>query len=110
MKSLPFAPFGNTDQNALNAAVEAWEGKTSIVGQEGMAFKSGTNLVTHVTSKRKPWARKTFVRMMAGELPRLADREFCDAANGPVISQPVVKIRRLKIAIQIAALVERFYR
>ena len=37
----PFAPFGKTDQDAMNAAVEAYDGYVSFVGQEGMAFKAG---------------------------------------------------------------------
>ncbi|RZK30498.1 MAG: hypothetical protein EOO61_19200, partial [Hymenobacter sp.] len=53
-----FAPFGNADQDALNATVEAWDGVASIVGKEGMALTTGTSLMSHAIGRNKPWQWK----------------------------------------------------
>ena len=52
-----FAPFGKTDQDALNASVEAYDGEVIriSVGQEGMAFKAGVPQMTHALGIPKPW-------------------------------------------------------
>jgi hypothetical protein len=106
---LPFAPFGKTDQDALNASVEAWEGTVSFVGQEGMAFKSGTPIMPHALGKLKPWLRQPLLQSIAGQPPRLVDKYYWQFANDPIISQQAGLIWRRKLAIRIASLIGRFY-
>ncbi|WP_143080450.1 hypothetical protein [Hymenobacter arizonensis] len=108
-ESLPLAPFGKTDQDALNATVEAWEGTTSLIGQEGMAFKAGARLMSHALGYSKPWLTKPLMQAISGRLPRLADRDYWQSANGPILSQPNGLVRRRQLAIQVAALIGRFY-
>ena len=107
--SLPFAPFSIPDQDAMNATVEAWDGPVSFVDKAGMAFIPGSSLMSHAIGKGKPWVRKPFANIMGGNVPRQADRDYWRSANGPIISQPMGLIRRRQLAIQVAALVGRFY-
>jgi hypothetical protein len=106
----PFAPFDKTDQDALNATVEAWEGDVSFVGKEGMAFKSGGALMPHALGQPKPWKWKPVFQALAGSPPRLVDKEYWKSANGVIIAQPLNLVRHRKFCISLAALIGRFYR
>ena len=108
--SLPFSPFGIPDQDAMNAAVEAWDGPVSFINKSGMAFDASASLMSHAIGKRKPWSRNTLTRLIAGEPPRRADSDYWRAANGLIVSQPLALVWRRQIGIKIAALIGRFYR
>ncbi|WP_207435359.1 hypothetical protein [Sabulibacter ruber] len=103
-------PFDRTDQDALNAAVEAWDGTVSIVGQEAMAFKPGMPLLPHALGNPKPWKWNPLVQAMAGCPPRLVDREYWKSSKGPITSQPATIIRNRLFALKIAAFIGRFYK
>ena len=104
-----FAPFGKTDQDALNAAVEAWDGTVSFVGKEGMAFNDGAYLMSHALGKQKPWLVKPVVQSIAGRPPRKADRDYWQSSIGPILSHPAGLVRRRQFAIKVATLISRFY-
>ena len=106
----PFAPFGKTDQDALNATVEAWTGKISFIGKEGMAFKSGLAIMPHALGQPKPWKWKPLTQALAGSPPRVVDREYWKAANSTILTQPLNLVRHRKLCINIAAFIGRFYR
>ena len=108
--ALPFAPFSIPDQDAMNAAVEAWDGPVSFVDKGGMAFISAASLMSHAIGKWKPWVRNSFARAIAGEPPRRADRDYWRSANGPIISQSTQIIKRRLLGVQFAALIGRFYK
>ncbi|MCF4102178.1 hypothetical protein L1I30_10905 [Gillisia sp. M10.2A] len=105
-----FAPFSRTDQDALNATIEAWNGDISLIGQEGMAFKSGEPLMPHALGPMKPWLLKPISRALKGSPPRLVDKEYWKYANNPIFSQPPKLIKTKLMAIKIAALLGRFYK
>jgi hypothetical protein len=109
-----YNPFGKTDQDAMNAAIEAWEGEVSFIGQEGMALKPGASpgasLMPHALGKPKPWKWKPLTQALAGRPPRLVDREYWKFSNGPIISQSVSIVQSRKIAIKVAAFIGRFYK
>ncbi|NML63651.1 hypothetical protein HHL22_00355 [Hymenobacter sp. RP-2-7] len=107
--SLPFDPFSIPDQDAMNAAVEAWDGIVSFVDKAGMSFSASSSLMSHAIGTGKPWVRKPLVSMLTGTPPRRADRDYWNSANGPILSQPTGLVRRRQIAIRIAALLGRFY-
>ena len=107
--SSPFAAFAIPDQDALNAAVEAWDGAVSFVNKIGMAFKAGKPLMSHAVGKQKPWLWQPLKRVMYGQPPRRADRDYWEFANGLILSQPAGLIKRWRLAIKVAALVGRFY-
>lgn len=108
--SLPFAAFSIPDQDAMNAAVEAWDGVVSFVDKAGMAFTGSASLMSHAIGKGKPWSRKPLAYMIDGHPPRRVDRDYWRFANGPILSQPAGLIRRRQLSIQVATLVGRFYR
>lgn len=106
----PLAPFSKTDQDALNATLEAWDDTVSLVGQEGMAFKPGTVLMPHALGHPKPWRWKPFTQAMNGKPPRLVDRVYWNSANGIIVSQPTSLVSLRKYTITFSAFVGRFYR
>ena len=108
---LPFDPFGKTDQDALNATVEACENEIfSFVGQEGMSFKPGVPLMSHALGKNKPWLSQYLIQAINGQSPRTVDRDYWQASKGPILLYSPSLIRAKIIAIKIAALIGRFYR
>ncbi len=106
----PFAPFGKTDQDALNAAIEAWPGKISFIGQEGMAFKPGEAHMAHALGLPKPWHIKHISCALRGIPPRKVDRDYWNMVDGPLRSFPKSLITFRKVNIQIAAFLGRFYK
>lgn len=105
----PFTPFGRTDQDALNASIEAWDGIISFVGQEGMAFKPGLPLLPHALGTLKPWKLKPLHNALKGCAPRLVDRCYWNYVNGPIYAHSAFVSLQKRIAINIAALIGRFY-
>lgn len=106
----PFSPFSKTDQDALNAAVEAWDGKVSLLGKEAMAFSAGLSLMPHALGHPKPWQWKPLSQALNGTPPRLVDREYWKAVNGPIITHSAGLVKRRRMFINFAAFIGRFYR
>lgn len=106
----PFSPFAKTDQDALNAAVEAWDGKISFIGKEGMAFKAGESLMPHALGTPKPWNTSPIREIFAGKPPLKAQREYWNNANGVIVSKPARKVKWQKLCISTAAFLGRFYK
>ena len=106
----PFAPFGKTDQDALNAAVEAWSGDVSFVGQEGMAFKAGVPQMTHALGTPKPWHINHISYALAGRPPRRVDRDYWQAMSGPIKYYSPSYISFKKASLMVAAFIGRFYK
>ncbi|MEO6228732.1 MAG: hypothetical protein ABJB11_15655 [Ferruginibacter sp.] len=106
----PFAPFSKTDQDALNAAIEAWDGCYSLVGQEGMAFKPGAPQMSHALGSPKPWQMKHILYALGGRSPRRVDRDYWDVVDGPVkyFRKPFIIYQ--KVTMQIAIFICRFYK
>jgi len=102
--------FDCTDQDALNAALEASDVTPSIVGQQAMGFRPGAALVPHALGPRKPWQRRYLAAALRGEAPRLADKTFWDHADGPFQAHRefVVGLKRLEVAT--GAAIGRFVR
>jgi hypothetical protein len=105
-----FSPFNKTDQDALNAAVEVWDGQVSFIGKEGMAFKSGTHLMFHALGQPKPWHSKPLSQAIAGLPPRLADKKFWSSLTYPITTYSPGVIKYKKLSFALAALIGRFYR
>ena len=103
-------PFSKTDQDALNAAVEAWDGNASFIGQESMAFKPGPHQMTHALGSVKPWKSTPIRSMLKGKSPRLTDYDYWNNANYPIISQSESVVKWRKIAMAFAKAIGRIYR
>lgn len=106
----PFAPFGKTDQDALNATVEAWDGETSLITQEGMGFRAGLTIMPHALGQPKPWNWKIIRQSIGGKSPRLVDREYWKSAEGPIRAYSGGYIKRKKMAMAFAIILNRFYK
>lgn len=110
MLSRPLSPFAKTDQDALNASIEAWNGEISFVGKEGMSLANGSALMPHALGQPKPWRWNPLYQVLKGRPPRLVDREYWKNADGIIMAHPSREIRQRLLTIKIAALVGRFYR
>jgi hypothetical protein len=102
--------FDRTDQDALNAAVEAWNGPVSVIGQEAMAFKPGATLLPHALGKGKPWQRNYFLYALSGRSPRAVDKAFWANANEPVAVYRHWHVALKKLEITMAVAIGRFLR
>lgn len=105
----PYSPFSKTDQDALNAAVEAWEGIVSFAGKEVMAFNMGTVLFPHALGLPKPWQCNYLKQSFAGYAPRLVDKKYWECVEEPLKLFSHRLIIRKKRAVALASFIGRFY-
>lgn len=104
-----FAPFGKTDQDALNATIESSNLPTSIAGKEVMGFIPGKALLPHALGTPKPWDNKPISRGLNGETPRFVDKVYWDYVQTPIEVFNKSKISKMKRHTRIASLLGRFY-
>ena len=110
-KSTGFADcFDCSDQDALNAAIEACDLPVSVIGQEAMAFKPGCALLPHALGTGKPWQRQYLRTALGGVAPRLADKAFWAHAQGPVAVYSALHLRLKRLDLGAGALVGRLLR
>lgn len=106
----PNSPFNKTDQDALNATVEAWPGEVSFIGQEAMGFKRGGVIMPHAIGGSKPWNRNSLQSAFSGIPPRIVDKKFWQYADGLIsIYNPAQRLRK-QMALHVASLIGRFYK
>jgi len=102
--------FGKTDQDALNAALEAWPGPVSMLNKQAMGFSAGGAILPHALGTPKPWA-KAFVRSaLNGRPPTLADKRFWFYAEGPLRVFSPATVQMKLISIKLASAIGRFVR
>ncbi|WP_158824915.1 hypothetical protein [Mucilaginibacter lacusdianchii] len=108
----PFAPFGRTDQDALNAAMEAWNKPVSMIGKEAMAFKHGGASLPHALGSPKPWEKKYLNRAFKGRSPGTIDKLFWSNLSGavPIKASDAGVVKRKLAAIAVAKFIGRFYK
>jgi hypothetical protein len=110
MRQLGFANcFDRSDQDALNATVEATEIPVSILPRAAMGFEPGTLVLPHAVGARKPWRRRYFSEALQGIRPTMADQLFWQCASGPLNSIPATAILRNRYALALASGLGRFY-
>lgn len=102
--------FDVFDQDCLNATIEAYDGRVSFVGKEGMGFKNGGSMMYHALGSPKPWNAKIFSRAIKGRSPRNVDVAYWKNTNFPILAHSKVEIRTKQIAIKICKLIGRFYK
>lgn len=102
--------FNKTDQDALNCAIEAWEGNISLLGKEGMAFKPGNSYMAHAVGKPKPWEWNPYYQSLAGIPPKTSIREYWNFVNGPICVHKSSKLISQNIGMKLGAFAARFYR
>jgi len=103
------APFGKTDQDALNATVEAWDGPVSYFGKEGMAFSPGLSIAPHAVGRAKPWKIKYLRRALLGYPPRVVDKAYWRSVSNPIKVYSDRQVYLKKKVLGLASLIGRFY-
>jgi hypothetical protein len=104
-----FFAFEKTDQDALNATVEAWNGPISYIGKEGMGFKPGNLMLPHAIGRAKPWKTKYFRKSIFGVTPRVVDKVYWKSVSYPIKVYPDRYIAWKKTELALAAFIGRFY-
>ncbi len=106
----PWGIFSKTDQDALNASIEACEKSISFVGKIGMGFKPGVAIMSHALGPSKPWKYKPIRRALSGHSPRQVDRDYWHNCQVPIRLHSKTEVIIKVVKIQLAALISRFYR
>ena len=102
--------FDRTDQDALNAAIEASDVTASVIGQDAMAFKSGSALLPHALGAGKPWQRNYLRAALRGVAPRLADKAFWANVSEPIKAYGGMHTALKRIELAAGAALGRFMR
>lgn len=105
-----YSCFSASDQDALNAAIEAAGCTCSVIGKEVMGFKPGHALIPHALGKSKPWCVHYLSNSLFGNPPRLVDKLFWKNMSGPIQAFTIFRIRQKRLAILFAIIVGRFYK
>lgn len=102
--------FDCSDQDALNAAIEASPVEVSIVGQDAMGFRPGAALLPHAVGAGKPWQRAYLKSALAGVAPRQVDKAFWANARGPLVVHGARDLLLKQLDLTLAAAVGRLLR
>ncbi len=105
-----YTPFGKSDQDVLNAAIEAYDGQISFAGKEGMAFIPGVPLIPHALGGIKPWKIKPISQVAQGFAPKYVDKAYWKYADFPLRSHSDSEIKMKQFLIKVAAFIGRFYK
>ena len=102
--------FGKTDQDALNAALEAWSGPVSILNGQAMGFKPGKAILPHALGPKKPWRRRYILEALGGNPPTAADKAYWNMADRPIQIYSAMHLFRRRLSLRIAAALGRIIR
>jgi hypothetical protein len=102
-------PFTKTDQDALNAALEAWSNPVSFLGQDAMGFKAGTLIIPHAIGPNKPWHWKPMRQSLNGVPPRSVDYKYWANASVPIQVFSKSRVVSMKILLKFSSFISRFY-
>ena len=103
--------FDKTDQDVLNAAIEAGEGiPVSFENKRAMGFEPGKAMLPHALGQDKPWKRNYVREAFCGKGLRTVDKEYWRYAEGPVRVFTPQQLRAKRLALKVAAVIGRFIR
>ena len=103
--------FSKTDQDALNAILEASPDiPVSFLGQEAMGFRGGRTLIPHALGYPKPWNRPYIRLALRGTPPTKVDKIYWSSVEGPLQPFPASHISSVRWQIAVAASLGRFIR
>jgi hypothetical protein len=102
-----------TDQDALNAAVEArhdipvsMQGRSMMGASHGFCFSG----LPHAHGRPKPWKKRFIIRALQGFGPGPADRAYWKYAGAPLRIEGAARRLWVRFSIPAAAALGRFYR
>lgn len=104
--------FDKTDQDVLNAAIEAaGEIPVSFCNKLAMGFEPGAAFLPHALGPGKPWSKPYLSDALRGLPPRAVDKAYWQAAEaGPILVFQEKTIRARKLSMKIAAALGRLIR
>ena len=102
--------FDSSDQDSLNATLEAYDDAVSILGQEAMGLKPGHALLPHAIGSRKPWKCSYLAEAIRGRPPRPVDKVYWENARYPLPVERSGRVRAKRLSIRLAAAIGRFYK
>jgi hypothetical protein len=103
--------FNRTDQDALNAVLEASpEIPVSFLGQSAMGFMGGHAIVPHALGSSKPWQRHYLLNALSGRPPTVMDKAFWHNANGPIQPFAIWLVHYKHMELILGAVLGRFIR
>lgn len=103
--------FRMTDQDALNAALEACpEIPASFLGRHAMGFDPGFALLPHALGPLKPWRRHYVWEALSGFPPTPADKAYWDHVDGPIRPFGFTVIFYKRLGLTLGAALGRFIR
>lgn len=103
--------FDKTDQDVLNAAIEAVDAiPVSFGNKQAMGFETGKAVLPHALGPDKPWKKGYLRDAVRGMALRAVDREYWQHAAGPIRVFDARKLRGKRLALKIAAVLGRFIR
>ncbi|OAQ38600.1 hypothetical protein A5893_14400 [Pedobacter psychrophilus] len=106
-----FYAFGTTDQDALNATVEVYDGPISFLGKEAMGFNAGFLVIPHALGKPKPW-KDSLIKswVFRGIKPSFITKLYWSNSAHPIKLYDNFQIKRKLVLIKIIGFLSRFYR
>lgn len=108
--SFDFSPFGATDQDALNATVEACDFNISYMRKEAMGLEPGSpTLMPHALGQPKPWNYYPLKSFLIGKVPRFVDKQYWSNVEYPIRCYSNLKIKKMNYLIKFVAFLSRFY-
>lgn len=110
LKMEGFQIFDKPDQDALNAAIEAYKGSISYIGKEGMGFSKGKSTMSHGVGSPKPWKTNHLKRAVYGRVPRNSDVIYLEHCSYPILAHSKWEIKSKALSIKVAKMIGRFYR
>ena len=104
--------FDKTDQDVLNAAIEAVEGiPVSFANKQAMGFEPGKAMLPHALGPDKPWNKPYVCDALRGKGLRMVDKEFWRYGHGPVRlftkRQLACKRLQMKLAVALGRFIRR---
>jgi hypothetical protein len=102
--------FFSTDQDALNMTAMYAQVPLSTIGPEGMGWVTGGFTMYHTLGYQKPWRRKFLWTALDGHPPGGGDKHYMACADGPIRPYTKGQLRRLRLTVQLASIIGRFYR
>lgn len=102
--------FDKTDQDALNITIEVWDGNTSLLCNDGMAFKSQVGVMYHAIGQPKPWSYNPLYQILKGNPPNMATKSYFKVVNYPIVTTSIYKLFLMNLFLKIAIFLGRFYR
>ena len=105
-----FQYFDKSDQDALNATIEVYNGEFSYMGKEGMGFIQGESSMYHALGSDKPWKTNHFQRAIKGKIPRKEDVVYWQNTKNPILAHTKLEITKKQIIIICCKLFGRFYK